>query len=87
MKTKDKHYEKLKERMKKLRSGDGDELLYNPFEKEISSILSLGKSKGIKSLKVSSKKRIGNIVHKNIHNRYSGVEKTLKRIQKNREQL
>lgn len=84
MKKKDKHYEKLKERMKKLKSGDGDELIYNPFKKEIGSLMSLGKSKDIKSIKVSSKKRIGNIVNKDIHKRYSGVEKTLERMLKNR---
>jgi len=87
MKIKDKHYEKLKERMKKLKAGDGDELLYNPFEKEIASLLSLGKSKDIKSIKTSSKKRIGNIINKNIHKRYNSVEKTLERMKKNREKL
>lgn len=87
MKKKDKSYEKLKERMRKLRSGDGDELIYNPFEKQIASLLSLGKSKGIKSVKMSSKKRVGDIVNKNIHRRYSSVEKTLERMKKNREKI
>lgn len=87
MKTKDKHYDKLKERMRKLRSGDGDELIYNPFQKEVSSLLSLGKSKDIESIRVSSKKRVGNIVNKSIHKRYNNVEKTLERIKKNREKL
>lgn len=84
MKKKDKHFDKLKERMEKLRTGDGDELLFNPFRKETNSLLSLGKSKNIKSLKVSSKKRIGNIVNKDIHKRYGNVEKILKRMEKNR---
>lgn len=84
MKIKEKHYDKIKERMRKLRSGDGDELIYNPFKKDTESLLSLGKSKDIKSIKVSSKKRIGNIVNKDINRRYSSVEKTLERIKKNR---
>lgn len=84
MKRLDKHYEKLKERMEKLKSGDGDELIYNPFKKQIGSLLSLGKAKDIKSLKRSSKKRVGNIVNKDIHKRYSGVEKTLERMKKDR---
>lgn len=84
MKRDDKHYKKLKKRMEKLKSGDGDEMIYNPFEKEINSLLSLGKSKDIKSIKTSSKKRVGNILHKDINKRYSGVEKTLERILKNR---
>lgn len=84
MKKENKNFEKVKERMEKLKSGDGDELLYNPFKKHVDSILSLGKSKDIKSLKVSSKKRIGNAVNKNINKRYNGVEKTLKRILKDR---
>lgn len=87
MKIKDKHFEKLKERMRKLRSGDGDELLYNPLEKQIKSVMSLGKPKNIKSLKVSSKQRVGKIVNKNIHKRYDSVEKMLRRIEKNREKI
>lgn len=84
MKRKDKHYEKLKERMEKLRSGDGDELIYNPFEKQVKSLMSLSKARGVKSLKVSSKQRIGKTVNKDINRRYSGVQKTLERIHKNR---
>ncbi len=87
MKAEEKHYKKLKERMLELRSGDGDELIHNPFRKQIASLFSLGKSKDIKSLKVSSKQAVGNIVNKDLDKRYSSSEKMLRRLKKNREKL
>lgn len=80
-------FEKLKERMKKYRAGDGDELLYNPIEKRRESLLSLGKIKDVKSLKTSYKQRLGKTVNKNVHKRYDSIEKMRRRFERNREAL
>ena len=83
----EKDFEKIKERMKKYTSGDGDELLYNPMEKRTRSLLSLRKPRDMRSAMVSSKQTIGKITNKNIHKRYDSVDKMLRRIEKNRERL
>jgi len=80
-----KEFEKIREKMKKYVSGDGDELINSPIPKSIGSVLSLGKAKGLKSSVRSSKKRIGNIVNKDINKRYNGVEKQLNRLKKRKE--
>jgi hypothetical protein len=77
-------FDKIKKKLKKHRSGDGDEDIYNPFDREIGSILSNGKSKDIKSLSISHKKKIGNVINKDINKRYNSVQKTINRINKDK---
>jgi hypothetical protein len=84
MKYKDKKYNKIKKKLKKYKSGDGDEEIYNPFERQIGSLLTHGKSKGVKSVNISHKKRVGNVVNKDMDNRYNSVKKTIDRMNNSR---
>lgn len=84
MKYKDKKFKKIKATLEKYKSGDGDEEIYNPMEREIGSLLTHGKSKGIKSVNISHKKRVGNIINKDIDNKYNSVQKTIDRMNKGR---
>jgi len=84
MKYKDKKYYKLKNKLKKFRSGDGDEDedIYNPLERDVGNLLTHGKSKNVKSINLSHKKRVGNIINKDVSKRYDGIQKTIDRMSK-----
>lgn len=85
MKYKDKKFKKIKNKLEKYKSGDGDEdKIYNPMEREIGSLLTHGKSKNIKSINISHKKRVGNIINKDVDNKYNSVQKTIDRMNKGR---
>lgn len=80
MKYNDKRYKKIKEKLKKYQTGDGDEDIYNPFKRDIGNLLSHGKSKDIKSLKISHKQKVGKVINKDVNRRYNSVQKSIDRM-------